>query len=442
MTRRDRSSHLCDTMLAPIGLGYRSLRMKTPVLDQRGIALLSIGHLTTDINQGVIPALLPVLVAQRGLSYVAASVIVVAATVLSSVLQPLLGYASDRRPMPWLMVAGILLAGGGVALAGVAPTYWLIIVCVLLSGVGVAMFHPEGYRFANYLARRQPARGMSLFSVGGNAGFGLGPLVAAALMAAFGLRGLSLMVLPVGVVAVIIAHEIPRLETFRPSASMPEAITTPQADNWPAFLCLVLVIIVRSSIYYGLLTFVPLYLTHVRHTTVATASAALTCLSLAGIVGTLAAGQVADRFGRRRMFMVLLAAVAPLMVALLYTGGATIFVWMALIGMALVATFTIAVVLGQEYVPSRVGVASGLTTGFAIGLGGATTPLLGYIADQHGVTTTLYVLAALPVLATMLAAALSVLTRAQARRVNAPVTLHVTAAGAEKPEYEDPPGQH
>ena len=377
--------------------------MPSSVLDRRGIALLSLGHMLTDISGGAIPALLPVLVAQRGLSYVAASGIVVASTVISSVIQPALGYASDRRPAPWLMVAGVLLAGLGLGLTGVAPSYWLIIACVLLCGTGVAMFHPEGYRFANYVAGEQPARGMSFFSVGGNTGSALGPLVATGLVAAFGLSGLWWMLLPAGVVALILFRSLPRFESFRPGASAPKAGAAPQTAHWPAFWRLVLVIIVRSSLYYGLLTFVPLYFTQVRHASLATANSALTCLSLAGIVGTLAAGQVADRLGRKRMLLVLLVAIAPLMLAFLNASGLAAFIWVALVGMALVATFTIAVVLGQEYVPTQVGVASGMTTGLAIGLGGMTTPLLGALADARGVTTTLFVLAGLPILAALLA---------------------------------------
>jgi MFS transporter, FSR family, fosmidomycin resistance protein len=396
----------CDKMLGLIPRFAKGVSMPSSIFNRRGIALLSLGHMFTDINGGAIPALLPVLVAQRGLSYVAASGIVVASTVISSVVQPLLGYASDRRPAPWLMVAGVLVAGLGLGLVGVAPTYWLIIACVLLCGTGVAMFHPEGYRFANYVAGEQPARGMSFFSVGGNTGSALGPLAVTALIAGFGLSGLWWLMLPVGLVALVLFRSLPWFETFRPKASTAQAGAAPQTADWPSFVRLVLVIIVRSSLYYGLITFVPLYFTQVRHATLATANSALTCLTLAGIVGTLAAGQVADRFGRKRILLVLLAAIAPLMLAFLFSTGLAAFVWVAFIGMALVATFTIAVVMGQEYVPTQVGVASGMTTGLAIGLGGMTTPVLGLIADQRGVTATLYVLACLPLLAAVLAATL------------------------------------
>ncbi len=129
-----------------------------------------------DVNQGAIPALLPFFVTQRNLSYTAASGIVLTATVISAILQPFLGLYSDRHPILWLMPLGMLLGGLGIAISGTVSDYWMIIACMLVSGSGVAAFHPEGYRFANYVSREQRATGMSIFSVGGNLGFALGPL--------------------------------------------------------------------------------------------------------------------------------------------------------------------------------------------------------------------------------------------------------------------------
>src|SRR5947209_18283589 len=134
------------------------------------MAVLSTGHMFTDIAQGSIPALLPFLISRDHLSYAAASALVLAATIASSVIQPLFGHISDRRSLPWLMPLGPALGGLGVALAGLAPTYGLTLAAVVLSGVGVAAFHPEGSRFANYVSGSRRASGMSLFSVGGNLG--------------------------------------------------------------------------------------------------------------------------------------------------------------------------------------------------------------------------------------------------------------------------------
>src|SRR5215218_3828345 len=176
--------------------GLRLSEIPRKDVDRRAMATLSAGHLFTDLNQGAVAALLPFLVAERGLTLAAAGALVLAATVSSSVVQPLFGIFSDNRPLPALMPLGVLLAGVGMALVGVAPSYPLILLCVILSGIGVAAFHPEAARFANYVSGSRRARGMSFFSVGGNAGFALGPALATPLVLVFGLPGALFLALP------------------------------------------------------------------------------------------------------------------------------------------------------------------------------------------------------------------------------------------------------
>src|SRR5919199_606051 len=165
-------------------------------VDKRAMAVLSAGHLFTDVNQGAVAALVPFLVAERGLSLAAAGTLVLAATLSSSIVQPLFGHFSDRKPLPALMPLGVILGGLGISLVGVAPNYPLILVCVILSGLGVAAFHPESARFANYVSGTGRARGMSFFSVGGNAGFALGPVISTPLIVIFGLPGALFLALP------------------------------------------------------------------------------------------------------------------------------------------------------------------------------------------------------------------------------------------------------
>ncbi len=185
-------------------------------VDRRAMGALSSGHLFTDLNQGAVAALLPFLISERGLSLAAAGALVFAATVSSSVVQPLFGVFSDRRPIPALMPLGVLLAGIGMALVGVAPGYLQIFLCIVVSGIGVAAFHPESARFANYVSGSRRARGMSFFSVGGNAGFALGPVVATPLVLAFGLPGTLFLALPAALMAAALFYEIPRMRRFAP----------------------------------------------------------------------------------------------------------------------------------------------------------------------------------------------------------------------------------
>ena len=179
------------------------------------MAVLSAGHLFTDVGQGSIPALLPFLIARDHLNYASASALVLAATISSSVIQPLFGHISDRRSLPWLMPLGPALGGLGVALIGVAPNYAFTFAAVLLSGIGVASFHPEGSRFANYVSGSRRSSGMSLFSVGGNIGFALGPVLVTPLVLVFGLHGTLFLIVPTWLMAAVLVHELPRLKRFR-----------------------------------------------------------------------------------------------------------------------------------------------------------------------------------------------------------------------------------
>src|SRR5256885_8551197 len=157
-------------------------------VDRRGMATVSAGHLFTDVSQGAVPALLPFLKSHMHLSYAAVSTLVLAATISSSIIQPVFGRYSDRRSLPQLMPLGVLFGGLGIAVVGIAPSYGLVFLAIVVSGIGVAAFHPEGSRFANYLSGSRRASGMSLFSVGGNVGFALGPVLVTPLLLAFGLR--------------------------------------------------------------------------------------------------------------------------------------------------------------------------------------------------------------------------------------------------------------
>src|SRR5215212_8688648 len=183
------------------------------------MAVLSAGHLFTDVNQGAVAALVPFLVAERGLSLAAAGSLVLAATLSSSIVQPLFGHFSDRRSLAALMALGVTLGGWGIALVGIAPSYPLILLCVVLSGLGVAAFHPESARFANYVSGSRRARGMSFFSVGGNAGFALGPVITTPLVLYFGLPGSLFLALPAFLMCLVLFYELPRLLTFRPEAA-------------------------------------------------------------------------------------------------------------------------------------------------------------------------------------------------------------------------------
>lgn len=368
-------------------------------MDRRSIGVLSSGHALVDVCQGSVPALLPFLIARRGYSYSEATALILVMTFASSLLQPLFGLITDRRSISWLLPGGVLLGGLGIAAVGIVDSFAMTLAAVGLAGLGVGAYHPEGARNANFVAgNRRRATAMSLYAVGGNAGFALGPVVVTALVLPFGLGGLVWFALPMTVGAILLARELPRIDAFRAMATEGERNGGGRGgrDRWLPFTGVATLAGFRSATYFGLQAFVPLYLIAHLGATDAVGNAALTVLLVAGAIGTLAGGRLADRIGMRPVLIGSLAVVPPLILALLEVSEPVAFPLLAAIGFFLVGTFSISVVLGQLYLPNRVGLASGVTLGAAIGFGGLVAWLLGLLADQTSLTTVMIVIAALP----------------------------------------------
>jgi FSR family fosmidomycin resistance protein-like MFS transporter len=377
--------------------------------DLRGISLLSISHTLTDINQGAIPALLPFLVVQRGMTYLQASGVVMAATLISSILQPILGHSSDRKPMPWLMPLGLFGAGLGVALVGLTTSYWAMIACILMTGIGVATFHPEGYRFANYVSGENKGSGMSYFAVGGNAGFAIGPVIITSLILAFGIKGTVFMALGTTIMAIILFRELPRLTSFHPALDLNLEAGKILESKWGAFIRLSAVIALRSSLYYGLSSFVPLYLIKTRGATIPQANGVLTLMAVMAATGTLLGGFLGDKAGRKRILVVSIALLPVTLTGFIYLTGVISTILLGMTSLFIACSTTVGIVMGQEYIPNNIGVASGVTTGLAIGLGGISAPIYGGIADHYGIPVIFDIMIILPVFATILAFTLPVL---------------------------------
>jgi FSR family fosmidomycin resistance protein-like MFS transporter len=319
------------------------------------------------------------------------------------VLQPLFGLLADRRGAPWLVPSGLFVAGAGVAAAGLAPTYPLAFLSVAVSGVGVAAFHPEAARQVYAASGAKRATAMSLFGVGGNAGFAIGPALATPLQIAFGLRGTVFLILPVLVMAVVLLLARSAAAGGRPAAARLH-VAPEDPDRWAPFGRLSGAVVCRAIVFYGLNTFIPLYWITRFARSKSEAAMALTVMLTTGVVGTLAGGWLADRFGRRVVISGSLTALFPLLVLLVAAqSAAAALLLLVPIGLALFAPFSVMTVLGQEYLPGRVGTASGVTVGLAMSLGGLAAPILGRIADLHGVRAALAALVFVPLVGAAIA---------------------------------------
>ncbi len=366
-------------------------------IDRRGIAVLATGHGFVDMTQGVVAALLPFMIVRRGYSYAEATTLVLAMTITSSVIQPLFGHLADRRSFPWMLPGGVLVAGAGIAAAGVVEGHLATLLVIAVAGLGVGVYHPEAARFANYVSGDHRASGMSLFAVGGNAGFAIGPVLVTPLVLAFGLAGTALLIVPALVIAAILVAARPRLRGAVAEAAPPagDRAAPAEPDRWGPFALVASVASWRAAVYFGLQAFVPAFLIFRLGSSEALANVGLTVLLIAGAVGTLVGGVLGDRIGRRPVMVGSMLLLPPLILLLLVSGPVTSFVLLAAIGAVCVGTFSTTVVMGQEYLPSRLGVASGVTLGASIGFGGVAAALLGQVADQISLSLVMIVIAAL-----------------------------------------------
>ncbi|MER7788399.1 MFS transporter [Streptomyces sp. NPDC097640] len=366
--------------------------------------MMAIGHATVDFYQGAVPTLVPFLVAERHYGYVAASGIVLAATLLSSIVQPLFGALTDRWTMPWLIPASSLGAGLGIALSGPGDSYVLTWLAVALSGIGVAAYHPESARLARTASRGSHVA-MGWYSLGGNIGFALAPVAVAPILSTGGLGASPWLVAPAVAGVVLTASVIRSLA--RRAAAEQAAARGAGRDDWPLFMRLSAIIVCRSIVFVGLSAFIALYAQERVPGGSATGSAALFTLFAGGAAGTVLGGPLAARWGRVRTLRIAYGAAVPAVAGLVFVPGPALYAFAALTAAALYVPFSLHVTLGQDYLPNRIGTASGVTLGLAVSVGGVASPGIGALADVAGLRTALAPLIALCALAWLVAGTLT-----------------------------------
>jgi MFS transporter, FSR family, fosmidomycin resistance protein len=373
-------------------------------MNRLGVALLTVGHAVDDLYQGAVPALLPFFVAERHYSYAAASGLVLAGNLLASIAQPAFGAITDKLRLGWLVGAGMSVAGIGVGLSGLSGSYHLTWLALSLSGLGVAAFHPEAARSAR-IASAGKVAAMSWFAVGGNIGLTLGPVLVTPVLLALGLAGTTVLAVPALLVGATVLVLQPRLLP-RAGADRAAAAIRGGRDDWPGFARLTAMVVTRAVLFFGLTSFLALYVTNSLGGSKTLGEAALATFLGFGAVGTLIGGHLADRFGRLPVVRTGYVLAVPCLVGLVLVGRPWIFPVIALTAVTVYLPFAIQVTLGQDYLPNRVGTASGVSLGLAITIGGLLAPAFGALADATSLRVTLAVLTGLPVLALLLATTL------------------------------------
>jgi FSR family fosmidomycin resistance protein-like MFS transporter len=375
---------------------------KTMKLNKKALAILSAAHFVTDVNQGSLPALLPIFKEALNLSYTMSGAILLSANLTSSIIQPAFGHLSDRKPIGWFLPLSPFIACLGLSLTGLISNYSLLLVCVMISGIGIASFHPEGFKTAYYFTGDKKATGMSIFAVGGNFGIATGPILALTLITFFGLKGILSLILPGILIAIILILNMPMFTTPVQTAhkETKKETKTPLSRNQKiSFSLLVSIATIRAWIQFGMSTYIPFYYINYLKGNPLYAGKLVSTFLLAGALGTLIGAPLADRWGHKRFLSISLISSFPLLLLFYYSSGWMAFILLGAAGMVLISTFALTTVMGQALLPQHLGIASGMMVGFTISAGGIGVTLLGAIADNWGVPMAIKAIFALPLIA-------------------------------------------
>jgi len=365
-------------------------------MNKKALALLGLGHMMVDLNTGALPALLPFLKNTLDLSYTMIGTLVLVASLSSSLIQPFFGHLSDRSARPWLLPFGVFAATAGMAAIGLASSYSLVLLFVCVSGIGVASYHPEAYKTAYLATGEKKATGISLFSVGGNVGYGLGPLAVALCLTMFGQLGLLLLLLPGLLATTLLLWSLPWLARTTNAQQAAAPALTGEPSSYALALVLGIVTL-GACVHSGLVTYVPLYFSARGESAFAVGSL-LSLLLISGAIGTLIAGPVSDRIGHKKFLVFSMGVMCPLIALFLQTSGFASILVLTVIGMCISPIFSVTLVIAQTLMRGRLGVTAGLMTGLGIGAGGLGVAALGRFADAWGVDAAMQAISFLPLL--------------------------------------------
>lgn len=363
-------------------------------------------HLLNDSLQAVIPAMFPILEKDLGLSFTQLGLIAFALNMVASVLQPVIGFASDKKPMPYALPLGMVFSFIGIAGLAFAPEYWLILLSVIFLGFGSAVFHPEGSRVSYMAAGSRRGLSQSIYQVGGNSGQALAPLISAFILVPLGQRGAALFLF-VAALGIFVLSKISawykaqlerdKLEKVKKAvlSSLPP-LTKKQVGT--ALTLLLLIIFARTFYITTITSFYIFHLMDNYGVTIQQGQMFIFLFLGIGAFGTFFGGPLADRIGRKRVIVLSLIVPIPLALVLPYVALPIVAVILAVLGFFLMLSFSVMVVYAQELVPSRIGTMSGLTVGLAFGMGAIGAVAIGVLMDSIGVYETMVIISVLPIL--------------------------------------------
>ena len=345
--------------------------------DTKSVWGLSAAHLVTDLYSPVLPAILPLLIAEQGYSFFLAGLIVTVFNLTSSMMQPLVGWLYDTRGLAVHISVTVLISATFISVIGLLNNYYLVLASVAIAALGHALFHPSALGTVSRLTR-DASRGRitSYFVIGGNLGYAVGPICAGVAVGLMGLPGLVILAIPGIVMAAVLRYVLPgpvRREVPAPSSR----------SERPARRAIALLVAasgLRAWAIFGSVAFLPTILT-LRGIDLVTANLLVSGMLIAGVVGQLVGGTLSDRYGRKEYTLIGLVTAIPPFLVFLMTDGIVSLVAMIIFGFILWSTFAVTVAMAHEIAPGNVGLVSGLMLGLAVGVGGMGVAATGWIAD-------------------------------------------------------------
>ena len=359
---------------------------------------ISFVHLLNDTMQAVVAALFPIFEDSLKLSYAQVGWIAFTLNMTSSVMQPVVGLISDKRPQPWMLPIGMLCSMGGMAGLAFAPNFWLLLVSVMFIGFGSAVFHPEGSRVVHLAAGARRAFSQSIYQVGGNFGSALAPLMTIFIFVPLGQRGAAWGMLLAAAAIAILFKIVPwysaqlaagaGVHKKKASAAGDSAVAGGLSRGIVAFALSILFIVVFARSWYSAAigNFYQFYAREQYGLTIGQAQVPLFLFMAAGVAGTFIGGILADRIGRKKMMLISILGAAPFALLLPHLPLAWVYPLIIVMGFILQSGFSVSVVYAQELMPGKVGTASGLITGLAFGMGALGSVILGNLADTQGLS--------------------------------------------------------
>ena len=346
-------------------------------------------HIVTDIYMPVLPAILPLLIANNGYSYLTAGLLVTAYNLTSSFTQPLFGWLSDTKGFAISISTSLFISAFFVALMGITQNYYLLMLFAILAALGHALFHPAALSLVSRLCTSaNRGRITSYFVVGGNFGYAIGPVITGALVFWLGLPGLVFLIIP----AVLMVFGLRRLLPGGIAGAC-EGHPAPErfrgnAPSKKPFILLMIASILRAWAVFAAMTYLPMYLVTQGYTLV-TATTIVTLMLLCGVGGQVVGGHISDRIGRKEFMIFALVCAIPAFYLFFMSSGLVAIIAILLFGFFLWSTFAVAVAMSHELLPQNIGLASGIMLGLAIGFGGLGVAVNGMIADHYSLAIAL-----------------------------------------------------